>query len=109
MKRRIAVVVMLMVLIGIAVAVPNSKIVKETYGATSKEEFEKIMDYAVAGDQEAALAAMEEGLIYGTVKMLHIGDQVYFEGCEGWLCELNKIRYPGETTIYWTITEAVEK
>ncbi len=94
---------------GIALAAPTGTVVYKTiFAATPLEIFNSLSHLLASGDNEAFDSALGEAMASGNAIMLHKGDSVYFEGGEGFLSGIIKIRLPGKSTIYFTYTEAVE-
>ena len=76
------------------------------FGCTSKEYFERLMTYAIQGDDVAFSQALAVALTTGTCCKFENGEPIYDMG--GPLFSgLTKVRRPGEYVEYWTVIEAV--
>jgi|GEM_PF-4167974 hypothetical protein len=89
-------------------AATQATVTEDSLAANSKELFDKMTGLAVDGDKEAWMALVQEGLLDGSIIWMYKGDKVYWEGSEGWLSGVVKIRLPGTTEIYYTNMENVE-
>lgn len=78
------------------------------FGCTHREDFNKILGYAVAGDNTAFKNGLAEAMVSGQCTLFNDGETVYrtdsaiFSG-------LIKIRRKEETAEYWTNIEAIAK
>jgi hypothetical protein len=77
------------------------------FGCTSQEYFEKLVGYAVDGDNDAFINALAAGIYIGTCTLFEDGEAVYIEDTKIF-SGLVKVRRPGETIEYWTNYEAVK-
>ena len=89
-------------------AATTATVTQDSLAANSNELFDKMTHLAVAGDKEAWVSLVEKGLLDGSIILLHKNDEVYSEGCEGWLCAVVKIRLPGTIDIYYTNLESIK-
>ncbi|MDK2410782.1 hypothetical protein QHH11_16240 [Aphanizomenon sp. PH219] len=74
-------------------------------GATSREDMDRLFDYAKQNDNQA----IKSMLLQGRAMVLKGGDKVFVVGCEGVLCAVTKIRLEGTTQELYVPTEAVSK
>lgn len=77
------------------------------FGCTTKELFDEISGYRVAGDKEAFVDAMTTGLMTGECTMFEAGETVYLEDTSIW-SGMIQVRKPGERLKYWTNLEAAK-
>ena len=78
------------------------------FGCTSKEEFNKIFEYAADKDEQAFSKAWAAGIRAGTITEFKNGEEVYIVDTSVF-SGLIKVRRKGETKEYWTNLEAVTK
>jgi hypothetical protein len=77
------------------------------FGCTTKELFDEISGYRVAGDKQAFVDAMTAGLMTGDCTMFEDGETVYLEDTSIW-SGMVQVRRPGERLKYWTNFEAAK-
>ena len=80
---------------------------KGWFGCTTKELFDEISGYRVAGDKEAFVDAMTAGLMTGDCTMFEDRETVYLEDTAIW-SGMIQVRRPGERLKYWTNLEAAK-
>ena len=78
------------------------------FGCTSKEEFNKIWEYAANNDEQSFNKAWTDGIRAGTITEFKNGEEVYIADT-AIFSGLIKVRRKGETKEYWTNLEAVTK
>lgn len=104
----IGIILLLALLTGTTLAQTEGTVTTDTFATTTKEAYQELIGYKVDKDKEAFVSTLEQYLLDGTAKWIYKGDKVYLKGCEGWLCELVRIRYPGDSKIYYTATENID-
>jgi hypothetical protein len=77
-------------------------------GCVNKDEYKRLIGYAVDKDEEAFGKALLVGLANGTSTMFEDGETVYLEDT-GFLSGLIQVRRKGEHVRYWTAVEAVSR
>jgi len=82
-------------------------ITNEYIGCTDKSYFNKLVDYAVQGDDAAFKRACAAGLLAGVCTQFIVGEKVYLADVSIW-SGLVKLRRPGEIKEYWTVHEAIK-
>jgi hypothetical protein len=93
---------------GTAMAAQMGTVVGTSFAATPIETFNSLFKLLSDGDNVAFDSAFGEAVATGNAITLNKGDSVYFEGSEGFLSGIIKIRLPGKSTIYFTVMEAVK-
>lgn len=93
---------------GTALAASTGTVTGTYFAATPIETFNSLFKLLSDGDYAAFDAAFPEAVAAGNAISLHKGDSVYFEGSEGFLSGIIKIRLPGKSTVYFTVMEAVK-
>ena len=77
-------------------------------GCVDKDEYKRLIGYAVQKDDEAFGEALLVGLANGTSTIFEDGETVYLEDT-GILSGLIQVRRKGEHVKYWTAIEAVSR
>jgi opacity protein-like surface antigen len=109
MKKSILVaIVILAALIATAYASDNMKYIKGAnhFDCVNKEDFKKLVGYAVDGDTAAFEKELSYELLMGMATTFKDGESVYLEDTDIW-SGLVQVRPAGETQAYWTNIEAV--
>jgi len=76
------------------------------FGCVVRQDFERIVGYAVQGDDEAFSSALALELMAGTGYVFNRGESVYVTDT-ALLSGLIKVRPRGQTLEYWTNVEAI--
>ena len=76
-------------------------------GCVEKDDYKRMVSYAIHGDMVSFQQALTEGLKTGTFTQFKLGEPVYLEDTSFWEA-LVKLRRPGETASYWTATDTVK-
>lgn len=88
-------------------SVSGRQTITETYiGCISNQDIKKLTDFAVQKDQAAYSSFLSTRLLNGTCIRLTQGTTVYVMDYD--FPGLVKVRKEGETTGYWTYSEAVQ-
>ena len=72
-----------------------------------RDEFGRLVNYAVQNDQEAFSQALARAVYNGTCTLFQNGETVYLIDT-GIFAGVVKVRKRGETTEYWTNMEAIQ-
>ena len=72
-----------------------------------RDEFGRLVNYAVQNDQEALSQALTRAVYNGTCTLFQNGETVYLTDT-GIFSGVAKVRKRGETTEYWTNMEAIQ-
>ena len=77
------------------------------FGCMDRDEFGRLVNYAVQNDQEAFSQALTRAVYNGTCTLFQNGETVYLTDT-GIFSGVVKVRKRGETTEYWTNMEAIQ-
>jgi len=78
------------------------------FGCTDRDEFEKIIGFAVEKDSDAFGKELATGMLSGQCVMFSAGETVFLSDT-AMFSGLIQVRRKGETLAYWTNLEAISK